>query len=210
MSIFGRQNLPVLGAMLSDVGANLRGNQGSALAALEAKRKKEADMMAAQQWQAGLFANGAPSREDFGRAILTAPQGANINQLSAAYELMTPEQKAQMQAINVGNGTTGIFDPNTGNLDYQSAPNPSADLERELALAQIEAAKALARQRGASAGYSDAKARQPYAPPRASGGASAMPKPGKGPPVISSREQFNALPSGAVFKAPDGTTRRKP
>ena len=161
MSIFGRQNLPVLGAMLSDVGANLRGNQGSALAALEAKRKKEADMMAAQQWQAGLFANGTPTREDFGRAILTAPQGANIGQVSAAYEFMTPEQKAMMQAINVGNGTTGIFDPNTGNLDYQDAPNPLADLERLKLEAEIKAAEALAAQRGGAAQLSTQRATNP-------------------------------------------------
>ena len=61
MSIFGRQNLPVLGAMLSDVGANLRGNQGSALAALEAKRKKDA---AEDQFiQQMLGANTAPARQ---------------------------------------------------------------------------------------------------------------------------------------------------
>lgn len=29
-------------------------------------------------------------------------------------------------------------------------------------------------------------------------------------PVISSQQQYNSLPSGALFRAPDGTTRRKP
>lgn len=46
----------------------------------------------------------------------------------------------------------------------------------------------------------------------ASGGQSAgggAPKPSK-PAQISSKAQFDALPSGATFVAPDGTTRRKP
>lgn len=47
----------------------------------------------------------------------------------------------------------------------------------------------------------------PRAPSAASSAAPAAT--GRGPPVISSREQFNALPPGATFKAPDGTVRRK-
>lgn len=177
MSIFGRQNLPVLGAMLSDVGVNLRGGQSGALAALQAKRDEDERQTAAQKWRAGLFGNGVPTREALGQAILNAPDGANINQAATAFDLMTPQQKAAMQAINVGNGTTGIFNPETGSLEYQSAPNPLAALEMKKLEAEIAAIEALKTQRTSSAGYSDAKARQPYAP-RAGSSAASKPPPG--------------------------------
>jgi hypothetical protein len=48
------------------------------------------------------------------------------------------------------------------------------------------------------------------AQPPALGGAPAAPAGGGGPTKISSDAEFDALPSGAEFIAPDGTTRRKP
>lgn len=204
MGLFGKQNLPVWGAMLSDVGANLRGDKSGALAALQAKREEEAQRQQVEKWQSGLFGNGVPTRQALGQAILTAPRGANINQAATAFELMTPQQKA---AMNLGNGVTGIYDPESNQMSYQQAPNPLADREMKKIDAEIAALEALRTQRNASAGYSDARAGRPVAPRGGQAGSA----PATAAPVrIADRNAYARLPSGATYIAPDGTTRRKP
>jgi hypothetical protein len=104
----------------------------------------------------------------------------------------------QIVSVNEATGETDVVKPGqpAAPAGYQFRPDGSG-------LEFIPGGPADPRQAGTLSGAK-------RAPPRAgSGGGGAALKPGKGPPMISSREQFDALPKGTVFKAPDGTVRRK-
>ncbi len=75
-----------------------------------------------------------------------------------------------------------------------------ADLRRQL------------EQMGNEASFKNAQARNPLAQLLAAQGQGGLPAPpgGAGAHRINSEEEFQALPSGAVFIGPDGKLRRKP
>jgi hypothetical protein len=78
----------------------------------------------------------------------------------------------EYQGVNLGDGNFGSFDPTTGQIaDLRT--DPYATKRGELLQAQIDAQRAYIPLRDAQGDYYQAKAKQPYAPPRArsSGGA---------------------------------------
>lgn len=81
-----------------------------------------------------------------------------------------------------------------------------AALDRQYKKAQIDATRAFVPLREAQT----ARARRPPAPRGGRSGGGMPAGMGGGPVVVSDPAAYAALPSGTLFTAPDGTTRRKP
>ncbi|MBS0368870.1 MAG: hypothetical protein JSS57_06680, partial [Proteobacteria bacterium] len=103
-------------------------------------------------------------------------------------------------AVNPAALQQDINDPNATRVVYQ---DPLYKPYRE---AQIEATQARAGASQASAAASRARA----ARPASSGGRSGGATPAAAPMRVSSQADYQRLPSGSVFVAPDGSVRRKP
>lgn len=234
MSMFGKGSASkwaTIGATLSDVGESLGGGQGSALQQLarrrqeeEAKRQREAYMaqfgellggqsigeapmtpgidagiegMAAQ---AAPTAPKPPSQADVLRRLLQAPEGVDTRALMGLYEATLPPEPKK--PLIVGGS---VLDPVTFKPLYEQPDKPErlpmGFYRTEDGRIDIDPGYLSGRQRLAGATRAPPRA-------RATGGGSAAPS--AGPARLTSKAQFDALPKGATFIAPDGTTRRKP
>jgi hypothetical protein len=191
----------------------------------EAKRQREAYMMQFGELLGGQSVGEAPmtpgidgSLEGMGpqamptapqlpdqaaiiRSLMTAPEGVDTRSLMALYEASKPPERAK--PLIVGGS---VLDPVTYKPLYEQPDrperlpmgyvrNPDGSLSLDTGYLQGQQKLATVKR----------------APPRAAGGGggSAAPKLGKGPVIITSKAQYDALPPGTSYKAPDGSTRTK-
>lgn len=116
---------------------------------------------------------------------------------------------AQLAGLANGPLQTSALDDNHLVLDrFSDSP---AVIPTEIGKAMIEANRALTAQRGASADASNAQAdlRRRTDPNRPRGRGD-KPSTAIGPRKVASKDEYDALPSGTRFIAPDGSERVKP
>lgn len=96
----------------------------------------------------------AQPRPDLNLALMrAAAQGLDISDLARQQQYANPRG----QIINGGDGSYGVFHPDTGQVTTGQLPNQYSDLIRQLKEAQVRAAEALAGQRQSAAGLNAVK-----------------------------------------------------
>lgn len=146
------------------------------------------------------------------QALLRAHElGTRQNVQTLAMEPGSGYSPVSAQLVGLSNGPqqTSALDDNHLVLDrFSDSP---AVIPTEIGKAMIEANRALATQRGAAADSSNARAdlARRTDPNRPRGKDSGKPT-AIGPRKVASKEEYDALPSGTRFIAPDGSERVKP
>lgn len=132
----------------------------------------------------GLESEAQP-RPDLNLALMrAAAQGLDISDLSRQQQYANPRG----QIINGGDGSYGVFHPDTGQVTTGQLPNQYSDLIRQLKEAQVRAAEALAGQRQSAAGLNAVKTKAGgFAPKQPRAGRQTLPPlpSGKMPIIVS-------------------------
>lgn len=166
----------------------------------------------AGDWSNVLRAGGGGNAAELSQALLRAHElGTRQNVQTLAMEPDAGFSPVNAQLAGLANAPlqTSALDDNHLVLDrFSDAP---AVIPTEIGKAMIEANRALTAQRGASADASNAQAdlRRRTDPNRPRGKGD-KPSTAIGPRKVASKEQYDALPSGTRFIAPDGSERVKP
>lgn len=196
---FSPNGLQAIGATMQDVGAAIDGRQPGALQALAQYRET---MLSKQRKQDAFAAAYDPQTGKFDMARYVAASGGEVPD-SVMAQLAKPEDPLLEERRN-------YLEAQAEAQRQQAAAAEALAEQREvLTPAQFAAYEALAGQRSGAEAYQRARAAQPYAPQRASGGGSKPEAPRMGPRKVTSQSEYAALPSGTTYIAPDGSTRTK-
>jgi hypothetical protein len=173
----GADRMALLGAMLGDIGAGLNGGQGGSLARVQEQFRARNQRDQAKSLMHRLYPDDPEAEAMF-----------DIDPSALSRAWLESKKPVEWQHVEADDGLY-LYNPRTREREKIASWTRKQDdpIYQEYLQSQIEANKALAGQRQNQGAYYGAKARQPYAPPRASSGG------GGGLSALSTKDLIAAL-----------------